>query len=326
MKLYKSNKRFAAVGNFLLICFLFGNLACHSASLASEKNVSNTTVENRQSGNSAAISSSGSSYSPAKKAALKVAGTYELNNYRVGKEGYVNSLTVAEKSNGKISVSYEGTFVFPANGAETFHEAEASGDLTLKGNQASGKLIEEGSESGCRIALNFTSERVNLKSTDCDLRVTPDGDYKRVSDKEAQDENADVSDDETMTEDKDVSEQTNDSADANQIPRIQYDADDKPIDIINLMEHEGEREGCGEEILTFTGKAMKVDYRGDYIYEFTLADGNRKRQKFALVILIDDNLPVADVRSIIKVGNNLEVRYINCGNAPIATPLAIYGQ
>ena len=323
MKSYKQKKRFAVIGNFLLICFLFGNLACHSASLASEKNVSNATIENRQSNSGAAVASS---YSPAKKSALKVAGTYELNTYRVGKEGYVNSLTVTEKAGGKISVSYEGTFVFPANGAETFHEAEASGDLTLKGNQASGKLIEEDSESGCQISLNFTSERVNLKSTNCDLRVTPDGDYKRVSDKEAQDENADVSDDDTVVEKEDVSEQTNDSADASQTPRIQYDADDNPTDIINLMEHEGEREGCGEEILTFTGKALKVDYQGDYVYEFTLADGNRKRQKFALVIAVEDRLPVADLRSIIKVGGNLEVRYINCGNAPIATPLAIYGQ
>lgn len=323
MKLYKPAKRLAVIGNFLLICFLFGNLACHSASLASSQNVSSATAENHPLKSGAA---GASSYSPAKKSALDIVGTYQLNDYRVGKEGCVNSLTVAEKSIGKISVSFEGTFVFQANGAETFHDTAASGDLTLKGNQASGRLIEEGSENGCAISLNFTGERINLKSTNCDLAVTPDGDYKRVSDQETRNENADVSDDETTTEDKDISDRTNDSADANQTPRIQYDADDQPTDIINLMEHEGEREGCGEEILTFTGKAMKVDYQGDYIYEFTLADGSRKRQKFTLVILIDDKLPVADVRSIIKVGSNLEVRYINCGNAPIATPLAIYGQ
>jgi len=60
------------------------------------------------------------------------------------------------------------------------------------------------------------------------------------------------------------------------------------------------------------------------MFEFTLVNGNRKRQKFTLVLSSEDRLPFDDVRAIMREGNNLDVTYINCGNAPIATPTAIY--
>ena len=66
------------------------------------------------------------------------------------------------------------------------------------------------------------------------------------------------------------------------------------------------------------------DYVGDYVYEFTLASDNRKPQKISLALAAEDRLPFDDVRSIIKRRNHLEVNFIYCGNAGIATPTAIY--
>lgn len=85
-----------------------------------------------------------------------------------------------------------------------------------------------------------------------------------------------------------------------------------------------EREGCADKEVTFTEKHVTLGNSEEFVYEFTLAGGNRKRQKISMVIAKDDKLPARDLHPIIKVGANLTVKYLNFGNAAIASPTAIY--
>lgn len=320
MKSYNLNTRQAKIIRFLLSCFLLSGLACHSAKLASGKTGPGETVNGQTEKSSANVSSSYTTEdNRVNNPVISAAGTYQLNNHRPGREGYENSLVITQKSGGKIHVLFEGTFFYQANGAESFHDTAAEGDLTLKSNTASGKLIEEGSENGCTIDLNFSDERLNLKSSGCDLNVTPDGVYKKETDP-ATKKNIDGPDGD-ISEEKDNSPKNSNN---DKKPFIQYDFSGDPNGVVNLMASDEDREGCGKEILRFAGKVMKVDNSDEFLYEFTLVNGNRKRQNLTLVVSKEDKLSPADLRSIIAVGNNLEVTYIDCGNAPIASPLAIY--
>jgi hypothetical protein len=305
----------------LLLCgLLCGASACGLSNLAGGKNMSAARSENQPSKTGAAeqtgAANQASTETSADNDTPEVEGTYGLNNHREGKGGYVNNLIVERADKGKIRVSFEGTYFFQANGAETFHDSSAYGTLTLKGNVASGKLTEEGSENGCTIELNFAAGgRVNLKSSNCDLNVTPDGVYLKGAEDKSKNLDADV-----------VQGKTRQNSNNPGGAFIQYDDAGEPVALVNLMEHEGEREGCGDEVRTFTGKAITVESNGDFDFEFTLVDGNRKRQKITLVVDSDDKLPYDDLHSLIKTGNNLEVRFIYCGNGGFATPTAIYKQ
>jgi hypothetical protein len=308
--------------HFLIYILLLGALgagsACSLNNLSGSKDISAAPSENQSAKTDAAGISGSSNQSPPEKsdAALDVEGTYRLNNHRNGQEGYENSLIVEKDGKGKIRVSFEGAFFYQANGAETFHDSSAYGTLTIDGNVAKGRLKEEGSDNNCPVELNFAAdERVSLKSSGCDLNVTPDGVYQKGASRREDNPDADVVEQNRR--------QNTDNDDANR-PFVQYDQSGEPNGIVNLMERDGERVGCQEEIMTYTGEAIKVDYIGDYVLEFTLASDNRKRQKISLVLASEDRLPFDDVRSIIKRGNHLEVTFIYCGNAPIATPTAIY--
>ncbi|HEY0458074.1 MAG TPA: hypothetical protein VGC97_02910 [Pyrinomonadaceae bacterium] len=319
MKLFNFQIR----ANLLIYLLLFGLLsivpACSLANLAESKNVPAAHSENnapKTDAESSAANQVQTENNANTDAAADAAGTYTFNNHREGRGGYENSLTVETSGKGKIHVLFEGTYFFEANGAETFHETAAGGNLTFNGNVARGRLAEEGSGNGCTIELNFAGERVNLKSSNCDLNVTPDGVYKKGAGNETRADSDDSKREQEL-------EQGRVKADEYYDPFIQYDAG-APNGIVNLMEREGEREGCGEEVLRFSGKALTVVEDGDYMFEFTLVNGNRKRQKLSLVLSSEDRLPFDDVRAIVREGNNLDVTYINCGNAPIATPTAIY--
>ena len=282
---------------------LFGASACGFGNLADE---SGATARTETAAKSASAESVISNYTAENETPLlNVQGKYFLNNHKPDSEGYENSLTVTQNG-GKIRVTFEGTFFFMASGAETFHDTIAEGSLQLNGNTARGKLIEEGSGNSCSIELNFSAEHVNLKSSNCDLRVTPDGVYKKNTG-DAMPEN---------TPEENGSDE----------PFIRYDQNGTPNSIVNLMEREGERTGCEKEIWSFNGKVLSVESPDERVYEFTLVSSDRKRKKISFVIGKNDDLDPEDVRSIIKIGNNLEVTYINCGNAPIATPTAIYKQ
>ncbi|HVE59581.1 MAG TPA: hypothetical protein VNB22_22415 [Pyrinomonadaceae bacterium] len=321
MKLFNFQIRTSLITHFLLFASLSGVSACNLENIANGK-----TVPAAQSENNApktdAESSTANQAAPETKTendAVDAEGTYTFNNHREGKGGYENSLTIERSGKGKIHVLFEGTYFFEANGAETFHDTAAGGNLTLNGNIARGRLAEEGSGNGCAVELNFTGERVNLKSSNCDLNVTPDGVYKKGSDDEKRAESDDSKREKEL-------EQGRVKADEYYSAFIQYDDAGAPVALVNLMEHEGERAGCGDEVKTFAGKAITVETNGDYDFEFTLVDGSRKRQKITLVVDSDDKLPYDDLRSLIKTGNNLEVRFIYCGNGGFATPTAIYKQ
>jgi len=318
MKFYNLKTHSSKSIYLLLACFLFSCLACQPVSIASGKSVSSKTENQKTQANPEADSSK-TENKPAENSTINVDGVYKFDDYRAGQGGYTNNLTIKKNKDGKINVYFEGTYAYPANGAETFHETSAEGDLMLNANTAGGKLTEEGSGSRCAVELNFSGEQVNLKSSDCNLNVKPDGVYKKGSDKSAK-EDIDGSYGDIPEE----RETTTKNSSGDKKPFIQYDADGTPNSVVNLMATAEDREGCSEEILFFSGKVLTVDNSDDSLYEFTLVNGSRKRQKFVLQIIEDDKLSPDDLRSIIKIGNNLEVSYIDCGNAPIASPLAIY--
>jgi len=288
---------------------------CNLSNLAGDNNVSAARSENNAPQVSSADASGSANQAESQETtdADEIEGTYNLNNHREGADGYENTLSVEKPAGGKMRVSFEGTYFYRANGAETFHESSAYGTLTVNGNVARGKLKEEGSDNGCTIELNFSAMRVNLKSTSCDLNVTPDGVYRRGAEDKSKNLDADVVEQDRRRK----------SPDNNQ-PFVQYDQSGEANGIVNLMERMGEREGCEEEVENYVGEVVKVDYIGDYVYEFTLSSDNRKPQKISLALAAEDRLPFSEVRSIIKRGNHLEVTFIRCGNAGIATPTAIY--
>lgn len=306
--------------HLLIFTLLALGAGCNLANLAGDKNISAARSES-DAPKTGAGDASGAADRTEEKDTNDIEGTYNLNNHRKGADGYENTLTVEKPENGKMRVSFEGTFFYQANGAETFHESSAYGTLTVNGNVAKGNLTEEGSDNGCRVELNFTAdERVNLKSSDCDLNVTPDGVYQKGAEDKSKNLDADVSKQDEKIDDAGV------KADEYYDPFIQYDDAGTPVALVNLLERKGERADCGEEVKTFTGKVLTVVSEGDFDFEFTLADGNRKRQKISLLVSPDDKLPYDDLRSLIKTGNNLEVRFIYCGNGGYATPTAVYKQ
>ena len=295
---------------------LLGGAACNVSNLSGSKDISAARSENQTAEKKAAeVSGASNVAAPEETDIGNVEGTYRLNNHREGEEGYENSLIVENPEGGKMRVSFEGTFFYQANGAETFHESSAYGTLNVDGNVAKGRIKEEGSDNNCTIELNFSGGRVNLKSSNCDLNVTPDGAYRKGAEDKSKNLDADVVE-------QDRREKSADN-DPNR-PFVQYDQSGKPNGIVNLMERDGERVGCEQDVMNYTGEVVKVDYVGDYVYEFTLASDNRKPQKISLATAPEDRLPFDDMRAIIKRGNHLEVAFIYCGNAAIATPTAIY--
>lgn len=244
----------------------------------------------------------------------EMAGEYKINNHRRNKGGFENSLLVTPDENGKLRVSFEGTYFYLVSGEETFHESSAAGNFTIKGTTASGKFVEEGSANTCFAQLAFLNGTVTLSSSKCNLNIAPDGTYKKSAAPQAV---ADVSL-------RQIPKPKRQSRHGKYQPFIQFDADDNPEAILNLMSTGDEREGCAEKELTFTGKLLTLDDSEEFVYEFTLADGNHRRQKISLIIGEEDKLSSRDLHAIIKVGANLTVKYLNCGNAPIASPTAIY--
>jgi hypothetical protein len=319
-ELFNFQTRTYLAAQILIIFLLFGNLACQAVNSADKRETSGGEKRAAQESlnSSSAISAEENKKDSAPLSISDIEGRYEFNDHREGKGGNVNFLTIKKSGSAEIDVFYEGTNFFMAGKSETFHDASAIGDLKIKGNTAIGKLFEEGTENACPVTLTFAAGKVTLKSSNCDVNVSPDGVYKKI-DKQADD--ADGSADDISENDKDAKKQP--SKDAAK-PFIQYDDAGKPNALVNLMATDEERVGCEDEVLTFEGKVLTLDNPDEVLYEFTLANGNRKRQKISLVVGESDDLSPDDLREIIKVGANLTVNYINCGNAPIATPVAVY--
>jgi hypothetical protein len=323
-RLFNYQTRVYLAAQLLIIFLLFGGSACRAVNSAHDNEASR--AENRAAqeslNSSSAISAEENKKDSEPLSIDELAGRYEFNNHRDGKGGNVNFLTIKKSGSAEIDVFFEGTNFFMAGKAETFHEASAIGDLKVKGNTASGKLFEEGTEDACPVTLTFAAGKVTLKSSGCEINVSPDGVYKKTE-KEADDvenSDADVSDEKAESE-KDAEKQSSKNSAK---PFIKYDDAGNPNAVINLMATTEERVGCEDKVLTFEGKVLALDNPDDVVYEFTLANGNRKRQKISLIVSESDNLSADDLREIVKIGANLTVNYIYCGNAAIATPVAIY--
>lgn len=161
---------------FILAGLLCGSLACQATRSAG---VGETTAAAETAGREHAPAAS-SKFAGAETSGLAgFEGVYKRHDRRPDREGYENALTVKPGTGGRVHLDFEGTFFFKANGAETFHETAAEGDLAVKGSRAAGRLVEEGSGNDCTIELAFAADRVTVKSSDCRLRVTPDGVYRR---------------------------------------------------------------------------------------------------------------------------------------------------
>jgi hypothetical protein len=313
VKIFNLQLRAHLFAYVLLAAALCAGAACNVSNLAGSKDISARPENPPAEKKAAEVSGASNQAEPEETNIDDVEGTYRLNNHREGEEGYENTLVVENPAGGKMRVSFEGTFFYQANGAETFHESSAYGTLNVTGNVAKGNIKEEGSDNNCSIELNFSKERVNLKSANCDLNVTPDGVYQKGAKDKSKNLDADV-----------VEQDRREKSDGGDRPFVQYDQLGEPNGIVNLMERDGERVGCEPDVMTYTGEVVKVDYIGDYVYEFTLKSDNRKPQKISLTLAAEDRLPFDDVRSIIKRGNHLEVRFIYCGNGAIPTPTAIF--
>ena len=118
----------------------------------------------------------------AARAIPNLAGTYELDGYRAGGAGPVNEMIVEEKGRGRLAVFFDATYVYQANGAETFHAASGGGQLTLADNVARGEIVEEGRGDGgkCRLTITFALGQADVRAAaDCRFNVSIDGVYKK---------------------------------------------------------------------------------------------------------------------------------------------------
>jgi hypothetical protein len=116
-----------------------------------------------------------------------VAGGYKYEVPRRGETpGYVNYMAVEDKGGGRLAVYFNAADIYDAGGVESSHETNAGGDLTLRGNTASGKISEQDGEgdvgSPCPVTITFAAGRATVKSAaGCGFRVSIDGVYRKES-------------------------------------------------------------------------------------------------------------------------------------------------
>ncbi|MFL6337490.1 MAG: hypothetical protein ACJ754_29670 [Pyrinomonadaceae bacterium] len=109
------------------------------------------------------------------------AGTYHYKTYRPGKEGYDNTLEVAEKGGGRLHVTLSGTYIYKANGEETMHEGGGEGEATLRGNIATASIKPDGGDAPCRVLIIFEGGEAGVKAdSSCNFNVELDGTYRNA--------------------------------------------------------------------------------------------------------------------------------------------------
>jgi hypothetical protein len=120
-----------------------------------------------------------------RRAAAAVAGSYKYEAPSLGETaGYLNYLAVEDKGGGRLAVYFNAAVIYDAGGADSSHEMNAGGDLTLRGNTASGKISEDDGEreSGapCPVTITFNAGQATVKSAaGCGFHVSIDGVYKK---------------------------------------------------------------------------------------------------------------------------------------------------
>lgn len=169
----------------------------------------------------------------------EIVGTYRFSNHRRGRGGFENVLSVELDRFGKLYISFEGVYFFLAEGKEDFHNASAKGKFLFQGTMANGIFIEKDNGNGCRVQLPFLNQTVTVASSNCDMTVPPDGTYQKT--------------DAVPTSIKRiVSKNKKQPAHDNTKPFVQLDENENPVAVLNLMSSAEEREGCGDNTLSFT--------------------------------------------------------------------------
>ena len=122
-----------------------------------------------------------------RRAPAGLAGGYKYEVPRRGETpGYVNYMAVEDKGGGRLAVYFNAADIYDAGGVESSHEANAGGDLILRGNTASGKISEDDGEretgSPCHVTITFAARQATVKTAaGCAIRVRLDGVYKKES-------------------------------------------------------------------------------------------------------------------------------------------------
>lgn len=124
--------------------------------------------------------SSAAAQTEAGSAARSVAGTYRYKTYQPGKAGYDNLLEITEGEGGGLRISLSGTYIYPANGAETMKEASGEGAATLRGAVATAEVLPDGGDTPCRVEITFAGGKAEVKTDeDCGFNVVLDGAYTK---------------------------------------------------------------------------------------------------------------------------------------------------
>ncbi|HSK70816.1 MAG TPA: hypothetical protein VK892_03905 [Pyrinomonadaceae bacterium] len=181
-KFLSSGLSFSIFVYSILLTLLFCSVSCGVLKTNADDSIVGTTgnlarTENVPTENSPNTSAENKTQITAKT----VVGTYKFETYKNGKEGNINSLEVENKG-GKLHVYFSATFLYQANGAETFHEASGGGSAVLRGNKATAEIIEEGGgeEKPCRVNITFAANQATVKTADdCYFNVSIDGVYKK---------------------------------------------------------------------------------------------------------------------------------------------------
>ena len=164
----------------LAAILLFGSANCGALKINAGDSVKNSHVNSSSTENAERPAKAGGEAEPA-VAAKSFAGVYNFETYKPGEAGYVNSLTVSSEGSG-LSVFFEATYVYPANGAETFKEASGGGKAVLRGSTATAEIFEDGGDekNPCRLTIIFAAGQATVKeSDDCYFNVALSGVYKK---------------------------------------------------------------------------------------------------------------------------------------------------
>src|SRR5215204_6053433 len=100
VKSFNFQKRAHLIIHLLLVGLLASGSACSLTNLSGDRNISAARSENQSPKTAGAEQSGAANQAPADT--VDVEGNYNLNNYRDGEGGYVNSLIVEKPAGGKV--------------------------------------------------------------------------------------------------------------------------------------------------------------------------------------------------------------------------------
>src|ERR1044071_1666130 len=120
-----------------------------------------------------------------RKAPAAVEGRYKYETPNVGETvGYLNYLAVDDKGEGRLVVYISAASIYDVGGgAQSSHEANVVGEVTLRGNTAKVEIAvehwERGVGSSCPVTITFAPGRATVKAAGCSFGVSIDGVYEK---------------------------------------------------------------------------------------------------------------------------------------------------